>query len=142
MHVGSSSLTRDRTQAVCIGSMESYPLHHQGSPLSVFLILAHLMSVLRYLTVVLICISLLITDCEHLFMCLLAVFFCKVSVQIFFLYLLLVCFLTINCNRYLYILDTNPLSGIGIMNIFKEPVLFILMKSHLSCFSLTIHALL
>ena len=32
MHVGSSSLTRDRTRAPCIGSAESYPLYHQGSP--------------------------------------------------------------------------------------------------------------
>ena len=32
MHVGSSSLTRDRTQAPCIGSVESYPLCHQRSP--------------------------------------------------------------------------------------------------------------
>ena len=32
MHVGSSSLTRDPTRAPCIGSAESYPLHHQGSP--------------------------------------------------------------------------------------------------------------
>ena len=32
MHVGSSSLTRDRTQSLCIGSMEFYPLDHQGSP--------------------------------------------------------------------------------------------------------------
>ena len=32
MHVGSSSPTRDRTWAPCIGSMESYPLDHQGSP--------------------------------------------------------------------------------------------------------------
>ena len=32
MHVGSSSLTRDQTQAPCIGSAESYPLDHQGSP--------------------------------------------------------------------------------------------------------------
>ena len=32
MHVGSSSLIRDRTRAPCIGSAESYPLHHQGSP--------------------------------------------------------------------------------------------------------------
>ena len=31
-HVGSSSLTRDRTQAPSIGSAESYPLDHQGSP--------------------------------------------------------------------------------------------------------------
>ena len=32
MHEGSSSLTRDRTRAPCIGSTESYPLDHQGSP--------------------------------------------------------------------------------------------------------------
>ena len=30
--VGSSSLTRDRTQAPCIGSADSYSLDHQGSP--------------------------------------------------------------------------------------------------------------
>ena len=27
-----SSLTRDQTQAPCIGSVESQPLDHQGSP--------------------------------------------------------------------------------------------------------------
>ena len=32
MHVESSSPTRDRTQAPCIGSRESYPLDCQGSP--------------------------------------------------------------------------------------------------------------
>ena len=32
MRVGSSSLTRDRTRAPCVGSAEFYPLHHQGSP--------------------------------------------------------------------------------------------------------------
>ena len=32
MHVGSSSPTRARTQAPCIGSAESYPLDDQGSP--------------------------------------------------------------------------------------------------------------
>ena len=36
MHVGSSSLTRDRAWAPCIVSVESYPLCHQGSPGSVF----------------------------------------------------------------------------------------------------------
>ena len=29
--MGSSSLTRDQSQAPCIGSMESYPLDHQGN---------------------------------------------------------------------------------------------------------------
>ena len=33
MHAGSSSLTRDRTWAPCTGSMESYPLDHQGKSL-------------------------------------------------------------------------------------------------------------
>ena len=37
IHVGSSSLFRDRTQAPCIGTAESYPLRHQGSPSSCFL---------------------------------------------------------------------------------------------------------
>ena len=33
----SSSLTRDQTQAHCIGSAESQPLDHQGSPYSLLL---------------------------------------------------------------------------------------------------------
>ena len=37
-HVGSSSLTRDSTRAPCIGSTESQPLDHQGSPQDYFLI--------------------------------------------------------------------------------------------------------
>ena len=36
MHLGSSSLSRDRTRAPCIGSVESYPLDHQGSSLPIF----------------------------------------------------------------------------------------------------------
>ena len=32
MHAGSSSPNMDRTPAPCIGSVESYPLDHQGSP--------------------------------------------------------------------------------------------------------------
>ena len=31
-HVGSRSLTRDQTWALCIGSVKSQPLDHQGSP--------------------------------------------------------------------------------------------------------------
>ena len=37
MHVESSSPTRDRTRAPCIGSVESYPLDHQGSTLRTLL---------------------------------------------------------------------------------------------------------
>ena len=32
MNAGSSSLTRDHIQALCTGSVASYPLDHQGSP--------------------------------------------------------------------------------------------------------------
>ena len=38
-HVGSSSLTRDRTQASCTGSMESWLLDHEGRPPTAFLLL-------------------------------------------------------------------------------------------------------
>ena len=37
MHAASSSPTRDWTRAPCIGSTESYPLDHQGSPGFVFI---------------------------------------------------------------------------------------------------------
>ena len=36
-HVGSSSLTRDRSWAPCIGSADSQPLNHQGGPCLFFL---------------------------------------------------------------------------------------------------------
>ena len=36
MYAGSSSPTRNRTRASCIGSTESYPLDHQGSPGNLF----------------------------------------------------------------------------------------------------------
>ena len=32
MHAGSSSRTGAQTWALCIGSVESYPLDHQGTP--------------------------------------------------------------------------------------------------------------
>ena len=35
--MGSSSLTRDRTQDPCVGSVESQPLDHQGSPVNAIL---------------------------------------------------------------------------------------------------------
>ena len=35
-HEGSSSRTRNRTWALCIGSVESQPLNHEGSPLICF----------------------------------------------------------------------------------------------------------
>ena len=38
MHAGSSSPTRDWTQAPCIGSAGSYPLDHQGTPFAQFVI--------------------------------------------------------------------------------------------------------
>ena len=36
LHVASSSLTRDQTQAPCTGSAQSQPLDHQGSPQAQF----------------------------------------------------------------------------------------------------------
>ena len=49
MHVGSSSLIRDRTPAPCTGSAESYPLDHQGSPCVMFWI-AHISDIIWYLS--------------------------------------------------------------------------------------------
>ena len=48
---------------------DSQPLHHQGSPVPHFLILAILIVVKWNLTVVLICMSLMTNDIQNLFIC-------------------------------------------------------------------------